>query len=148
MPSSGSITSPLPDTRNVDFVSATISRCFQVPQRAVLAPFLREFDRCLRQIPLMFLELSFKALEKGKRVRGRSGKARQNLVAEQPARLSRRVFHHVFAHGDLSIGGDHNFIVAAHAQNRGAVNLFGILPQWHPIDYTATGGCDQRGVQN
>ena len=74
-----------------------------------------QFDRCLHQIPLMFLELSLEALEQGKRVRGRSGKTCQNFFAEQAPRLSRRMLHDVFAHGDLSVGGDDNLIVVAHA---------------------------------
>ena len=49
---------------------------FEVPQRAVLAPFLRELDRGFRQIALMFLKLALKALEQRKRVRRRSGKTR------------------------------------------------------------------------
>ena len=83
-------------------------------QSAVLAPFLREFHRRLRQIPLMFLKFPLEALEKGKRVRGGAGKPGQNFVAEQAPRLSRGMFHDVLAHGDLSVGGNHNFIVAAH----------------------------------
>src|ERR1700675_3703939 len=81
----------------------------------------------------MFLELPLEALEKGKRVRGRARKPGQNLVTEQAPRLSRRVFHDVLAHGDLSVSGNHNFVVAAHAQDRGAVYLRRILPQWHPM---------------
>ncbi len=95
----------------------------EVPQRAILAPFLGQFDGGLRQIPLMFLKLSLEALEKGKGVRRGPGKPGENLVIEQAARLSRGVLHHVLAHGDLAVSRDHDFIVPANAQNRGAVNL-------------------------
>ena len=41
---------------------------FEMAQRAILAPFLGQLDGGLRKIALVFLELPFKALEKGKRV--------------------------------------------------------------------------------
>ena len=63
---------------------------FQVPQRAVLAPFFCQFDRGLRQVPGMFLQLSFESLEQRKRVRRRARKPRQDLSLNR-----RRVFRAV-----------------------------------------------------
>jgi len=71
----------------------------------------------------MLLQFAFEALEKRKRIRRGPCKPGQNFITEQAARLSRGMFHDVFAHSDLSVGGDHNFVIAAHAQNRGAVYL-------------------------
>ena len=94
---------------------------FQVPQRAVLPSFLGQFDGGFCQVALMFLEFAFKTLEERQRVRRRTRKARQNFIAEQTPRFPGRMFHHVFPHRDLAVGGDHHFIVAAHAKNRRAM---------------------------
>ena len=105
---------------------------FEMPQGAVLAPFLRQLDRGFRQISLMFLQLPFEPLEQGKRVRRRPGKTRQDFFVEKPPRFSRRVFHDVLAHGDLPVRRDHHFVVAAHAQYRCAMYRRKIPAHWHP----------------
>ncbi len=95
---------------------------FEVPQRAVLAPFLGQFHGRFapdcRDVPAACPRIARKA------------KARRPCEPANPARilslnrrrvLRARVLHHVLAHGDLAVGGDHHFIVPAHAQNRRAV---------------------------
>src|SRR5580692_4106865 len=102
-----------------------------MPQRAVLAPFLGEFDRGLRQISLMFLQLPLEPLEQGKRVRRRPRKSRQDFFVEQPPRFSSRVLHDVLTHGHLAVRGHHHLVVAAHAQYRRPVYRRKILAHWH-----------------
>ena len=94
-----------------------------MPQGAVLAPFLREFDRGFCKVSLMLLQLPLEPLEQGKCIRRRPGKSRQDFFVEQPPRFSRRVLHDVLAHGDLAVGCNHHFVVATHAKNRGAMYL-------------------------
>ena len=66
------------------------------------------------EIPLMFLKLPLEPLKKGEGIRGGSGKTGQNFVTEQTPRFPRGMFHHVFTHRDLTVGSDHDFIVAAY----------------------------------
>src|ERR1700730_12061039 len=79
----------------------------------------------------MFLKLAYKTLEERQGARSRTGKARQNLVAEQASRFPGRMFHHVLTHRDLAVWGSHHFIVAAHAKNSSAVHLCVMFPHWH-----------------
>ena len=62
----------------------------QVAQRAVLAPFLGEFNGGSRQIAVIFLQFAFEAPEERERVGGAAGKARDDLVVVQAARLLAR----------------------------------------------------------
>src|SRR6266705_1295310 len=101
-------------------------------KRAVLAPFLGQLDRGFLQIAGKLLELAFEAFKKRDGVGGGAREAGDDSVIEKAARLARRVLHHVFAHGHLAIGDQHDLAVLAHAQNRGAVHLRASPAVWHP----------------
>ena len=124
MPSSGSITSPLPERTNVRLCIGNDQQRFQVPQRAVLAPLLGQFHGSLLQVPGMFLKLAFEALEQREGVCRRTRKTGNHLVVVEPARFPGGVFQDVIAHGDLAIGNKHHFVVFAHAQYRRPVPLW------------------------
>ena len=131
MPSSGSITSPLPESRNVDFASATISSASRWRSERSVRHSLASSTAAARQIAVIFLQLVFEAREKRKRVGRAAGKSGEDLVVEKAARLFRVVLDHAFAHGDLAVGGEHDFVVLADAQNRGAVHLLAFLRRSH-----------------
>ncbi len=122
IPSSGSITSPLPESMNVPLLSRHDQQRLQVAQRAILAPFLGQLHGGLLQVPGKFLQLPLEPLEQRNGVGRGSGKNRQLLVVIQAPRFSRGMLHHVIAHSHLTIGNQHHFVVFAHAQHRSSVH--------------------------
>src|SRR2546427_135962 len=107
-------------------------QCFEVPQRAVFAPFLGQFHGCLLQIAGELLKFPFEAFKKRNCIGSRTGEAGDDFVIEEAPRFARGVLHHVIAHGHLSVGDEHNLIVPAHAQHRSAVHLRASLAIPHP----------------
>src|SRR5260370_31435315 len=99
---------------------------------AILAPFLRQFNRGFLEIAGKLLQLAFKAFKKCNRVGRGAGETGYDLVIIKAARLARGVLHDVVAHGHLAIGDEHDLVVLAHAQYRGAVHLWAFLAITHP----------------
>ena len=114
-PSSGSITSPVPGKNECALGIRYDQQRFQVAKRAVLAPFLSQLDRGFLQIARKLLKFPFEPLKKRNRIGRRASKTSYDLVVVKTAGLSRRVLHHVVAHGHLAIGDQHHSVVLAHA---------------------------------
>src|SRR5436305_14823550 len=80
----------------------------------------------------MFLQLALETLEERDGVGGRAGKSSDDLVVVQAARFARGVLHYVIAHGYLTIGDEHGFVVLAHEEHRSAVHLRTMRSRLHP----------------
>src|SRR5258708_39010795 len=102
-------------------------------KRAGLAPFLSQLDRCFLEIAGKLLQLAFEALKKRNRIGRGAGETCNDLVIVKATRLARGVLHDVIAHGHLAIGDEHDFVVLAHAQNRGAMHQWAFLTITHPF---------------
>src|SRR5437879_5594349 len=118
---------------------------FQMAKSAVLAPFLGQLDRGFLEIAGKLLKLAFEAFKKGNRIGRGAGETGNHLVIVKPARLARGVLHHVIAHGYLAIGDEHDLVVFAHAQNRGAVHLCVSPADWHPYIIAPRSGRTKTG---
>ena len=91
MPSSGSIRSPVPDSRNVDLRSTMTQHRFEAAQRAIGAPVLGELDGGAIEIAAILLELGLEPGEQRKRIGRRAGKAGEDAVVVEPPDLPRAV---------------------------------------------------------
>src|SRR6267142_3165408 len=100
---------------------------------AILAPFLGQLDRGLLEIAGELLKLAFETLKKCNRIGRGARETGDDLVIVKAARLPRSVLHDVIAHGHLAIGDEHDLVVLAHAQNRGAVHLWAFPGITHPL---------------
>src|SRR6267142_362152 len=107
-------------------------QCFEVPQRAVFAPFLGQLHGRLLQIARELLKFPFEAFKKCNRVGGRTGEAGDDFVIEEAPRFACGVLHDVIAHGHLAVSDEHNLIVPAHAQHCSAVHLRASVAVPHP----------------
>ena len=105
IPSSGSMTSPVPDTMNECSRSATASSGFKATQDAIGAPVLRQFDRGTWQIAPILLEFGLKFGKERKRIRGSPRKARQNLIMIDAADFACAVLEHHVVKTDLPVPG-------------------------------------------
>src|SRR5438445_429174 len=95
---------------------------FEAAQHTVGAPVLGELHGRARQVAGVALELLFELLEQGERVGGRSRKASEDLAALERPDLVRIRLHHGVAEGHLSVAAEGHVPVAAHRENRRAVN--------------------------
>jgi hypothetical protein len=71
----------------------------------------------------MLLKFALEAFEQRNSVGSGPRETHNDLVVVQSARLPRAMFHHVIAHGHLTVRNQHHFVVFAHAQHRGPVHL-------------------------
>jgi len=83
MPSSGSMTSPLPESMKVPLVSATDQQSFQVAARAGPCATPWPVPRRILQIAGMLLQLAFKTFEQSDGVGGRSRKTSDDFIVVQ-----------------------------------------------------------------
>ncbi len=90
IPSSGSMRSPLPDSRNVDGLVEDDQHRLEAAQNAIGAPVLRELDGGALEIAAILLELRLEAREQRERIGRRAGEARQDAVVVEAADLSAR----------------------------------------------------------
>src|SRR5205085_8004639 len=81
-----------------------------------------ELDCGFLQVAGMLLKLALEALEKRNGVGSGAREAGNHFVVVEAARFSRSVLHYMIAHGDLTIGDEHDFVVLAHAEHGGAVH--------------------------
>src|SRR5207302_5279840 len=94
----------------------------EAAQYAVRAPVLGELNSRARQVAGVALELLFELLEQRERVRGRSREAGEDLPALDRPDLVRVRFHHGVAERHLAVAAQGHVAVAAHRENRRAVN--------------------------
>ena len=121
MPSSGSITSPVPRQHEQMFGVADDQQRLQPPQRAVLAPVLGQLDGGAPQV-LVLAELRLELLEQRDAVGGRAGEAGHHLAARDFADLARAVLDDRLVERHLTVAGNRELAVAPHRQNRRGSN--------------------------
>ena len=124
-PSSGSITSPVPDRMKVDSASATDEQRLQPPQHPVRAPLLGQLHRGAREVAAVLLELGLEALEEGEGVGGGAGEAGQHLVVVHPAHLAGARLHDGLAHRDLAVARHRDPAAMADGDHGGGVDRGG-----------------------
>ena len=107
MPSSGSIRSPVPDSRNIDLRSSDDQHRLEAAQRAIGAPVLGQLDRRALEVAAILLELRFEAREQRERIGGRPGEPGQDVVVVEPADLARALLDDGVAERDLAVAGEH-----------------------------------------
>ena len=88
IPSSGSIRSPLPDSRYVDLRVHDDEHGFEAAQHAVGAPVLRELDGRALEVAAVLLQLGLEAREQREGVGGRAGEAGEDAVVVEPPDLA------------------------------------------------------------
>ena len=88
MPSSGSIRSPVPESRNVDLIVHDDQHRLEPAQHAVGAPVLGQLDRRALEVAAILLQLRLEPREQRERVGRRAGEAGQDLVVVEPADLA------------------------------------------------------------
>ena len=88
--SSGSITSPDPEIRNVCPRVGHNEQRLEIAQHLVGAPILGQFDGGAIQVAGVLLQLGFEAREKRECIGGRSGETGENLVLIEAANLAWR----------------------------------------------------------
>src|SRR5260370_2278058 len=80
----------------------------------------------------MLLQLALESFEKRQSVGRRARKSCQHLIIEKAPDFPSRMLHHLLSHGYLAIAGHHHFVIAADAQDRGAVYPPPRSLSWHP----------------
>ena len=125
MPSSGSMRSPLPDSRNVGVLVEHDEHRLEPAQDAVAAPVLGELDRRALEIAAILLELGLEAREEREGIGGRAGKAGQDAIVVEPPDLPRALLDDRLAEGHLAIARQHRAVAVADRKNRRAVNHHG-----------------------
>ena len=110
MPSSGSITSPLPLSRKVCFASVTISKASSCRSILSVRQSFASSTAARPRLPAYCSSLVSKAGKEREGVRSRSRKARQDFVLVELAYLLRGVLHHSRANGHLPVGRHHDSI--------------------------------------
>src|SRR5262249_13286708 len=127
--SSGSITSPLPDTMNELLRSATHR---SASRRRKLRSLRQSVPSCVGARGRLAggagevavrLDFGSEALEQRECVRGAAGESGQDLALVQWADFAGIAFHHRVAHRYLAVAADGDHAVAAHGKNGGAVKL-------------------------
>ena len=131
MPSSGSITSPVPLMISEVSLSATASSASSLPRRRSVRQSLASSTAARVQLAVL-LELGLEQLEQREGIGGGAGETGQHLaVAAEPAHLARVGLHHRVAERDLAVAGDRDAAVAAHRHDGGGVEDVGVLAGVH-----------------
>ena len=76
---------------------------FQLAKNPIHSPGLGKFDGSPMQLAMVFLQLFFKPLKKGKCIRCGSGKSGQDLAVVEASDLAGLVLENGLAQGDLAI---------------------------------------------
>ena len=105
IPSSGSIRSPLPESKKVALRVHHDQHRFEPAQEAIRAPVLRELDRRAFEIPARLFQLGLEAREQRERIGRRAGKAGEDPIVVEPADFPGGLFHDRVAKGDLAVAG-------------------------------------------
>ena len=122
MPSSGSIRSPVPESRNVDLLVGHDQHRLEPAQQAIGAPVAGQLDRRALEVAAVLFELGLEPREQREGVGGGAGKAGQDrLVVEAPDFL-RAVLEHGRAERHLTVAGQHGLVLVADRENRRRVN--------------------------
>ena len=115
MPSSGSIRSPLPDSRNVARLVQHDQHRFEPAQDAVAPPVLGELDGGALEIAAILLQLRFEPGEQREGIGGRAGKPGEDPVVVQTADLAGALLDDGLAERHLAVAGQHGPVAVPHA---------------------------------
>ena len=121
MPSSGSIKSPVPDSRNIDSPVEHDQHRFESAQRAIRAPVLRQFNGGSLEVAAILLELGFEAREQRERIGRGPGEAGQDIVVVQPPDLAGALLDDGVAQRHLTITGKHGAVVPPNSEDGGGM---------------------------
>ena len=117
IPSSGSIKSPVPDSRNVDLRVHDDQHRFETAQQPIGTPVLGQLDgRAFEVAPVLF-ELGLETREQRKRVGRRTGKTREDAIVVEPPDFPGGLLDDRVAEGDLAVAGHHGLAVVAHSKH-------------------------------
>ena len=122
MPSSGSMRSPLPDSRNVDCLVEHDEHRLEPAENAIAAPVLGELHGRAFEIAAILFELRLEAPEQRERIGGRAGKAGQNPIVVEPPDLARALLDDGLAERHLAVSREHGMVAVADGEDRRAVN--------------------------
>ena len=121
MPSSGSISSPVPEMMKPCSRVGDDEQRLEPAQDAIAAPVLGQLHRRAGQVARIALELLLELLEQRDRVGGGAGETGEELAAAERPDLLRVRLHDRLADGDLAVAAERDFAVAADGENgRGA----------------------------
>lgn len=118
MPSSGSMTSPLPEMTNRSSRSAAISSASRCRRALSLRQSLARLTAAQAQAAAVLGKFGLKPFAQGKGVRHGAGKPHHHLIVVKPAHLFRGTFHDgTLPHGDLPIAGNGANPIPLHSHN-------------------------------
>jgi hypothetical protein len=126
MPSSGSMTSPLPLRTKVAAEVADDEQGLEVAEHAVGAPVFGQLDGGAAEVAGVLLELGLEAAEEREGVGGRAGESGEDLVLVELADFFCGVLHDGGAEGDLAVGGHDDGVAAADAEDGGGTDADGM----------------------
>ncbi len=121
IPSSGSIRSPLPDSRNVDRGSSDDEHRLETAEDAVGSPILRQLHGRSLDVAAVLFQFRLEPGEERKGIGRGTGKAGQHLVVVQAPDLPRRLLDDRVAEGHLAVAGQDRPAVVSNRENRCAV---------------------------
>ena len=125
MPSSGSMRSPVPESRYVRLRVHDDEHRLEAAQEAVGSPVLRQLDGRALEIAAILFELGLEAGEQGERVGRRAGKPGQDPVVVEPPDLARVLLDDRIAERDLTVAGHDRLVAMTDGQDRGGVEHSG-----------------------
>ena len=123
--SSGSMTSPLPESDQERVAVGGEQQRLEAPQNAVGAPVLGQLHGGARQVAVVLLELGLELVEQREGVGAGAGEAGQDAAAVQPPHLAGAALHDRVAERDLSVARHHDHAAVSQGENRGAADRRG-----------------------
>ena len=121
IPSSGSIRSPVPESRIRRLGVHDDQHRLEPPQHAIGAPVLGELDGRALEVAAVLFELGLEAGEQRERVGGRAGEAGEDPVVVQPPDLPGGLLDDRVAEGDLAVAGHDRLVAVPDGQHRRGV---------------------------
>ena len=112
----------MPDSRNVDDLSATISIASSRRSRRSLRQSFASSTADAFEVAAVLLELRLEPREQREGVGGGPGKARQDRVVVEAPDLAGALLHDGVAEGHLAVAGEHGLAAVAHGQDGRRVN--------------------------
>ena len=116
-PSSGSITSPVPETMNDVLLIGHGQQRLQPAQHPVAAPVLGQLDGGAREVAAILLELALEAREQREGIRRRAGEARHHAIVVQLADLAGAGLDDRLPQRHLTVAADRHLATVAHAEH-------------------------------
>ena len=121
MPSSGSMRSPLPESRYVVSRVHDDQHGLEPPEHAVGAPVFRQLHGRSLEVAAILFELGLEAGKERERIGRRAGKPGQDAIVVKPAGLPGVLLDDRVAKRDLTVAGHHRLVTMTDGQDRGGV---------------------------